>query len=576
MAVKTLILENFRCWEKKTIEVGRTGTHLIGANGSGKTTIREAITFVFTGTDSAGTKNPQHLIRRNQESTKVTIITDRAKITRTLTAKGNGSIRLEKGDISASLKQNELEQMLGPTDLFLSIFIPGYFLDLPGKKQTEVINSVLPKIDRYELLKELFDVEMSSEEKMAYSLERRRPDLVAQDIAKDRREAEKGISKLEGIIATLESIKPVEKPSEPVEVAKLSEMEALSQAWREYDRQKRPFEENQREIDDAERHNKRCKEQQDSLQQQIDVLKFMNVPEVIHCSQELEQLEGARPEKPEKPSVLSLPSTDMCPSCGQAVGLKHRERVQKNNEALLEKYRVDMAEYDKVTAEIDSRVASIKKRVEESHQARNEALQANESVKTRKNTLENEMKLVVPKAVPEPLPTPPTKPTEPIDAELYTKYSKIVSSYRAKVTEYEYVQRQISEASEKISKSREEMSALQGRRARLDLLERAIKALPQEEMKRQMKDLEMDDLHIHVDDAVKITFQDMPYSLLSTGHRMKADIKLSCKLNSLAKKPVNLMFLENYDLIDEVFVPPGIQWFTARVKKGQEFTAEHI
>src|SRR5258708_1302189 len=79
--IQKIILMNFR-GHNRTLEFGPNINTLCGPNESGKSTIKEAIAFVFQGTDSAGLKSPDHLITKGEDAMEAMVVTKHAKITR--------------------------------------------------------------------------------------------------------------------------------------------------------------------------------------------------------------------------------------------------------------------------------------------------------------------------------------------------------------------------------------------------------------------------------------------------------------------------------------------------------------
>ena len=159
MAVKRIELENFK-GKNVSFTIGKQNI-ISGRNGAGKSSIKDALAFAFCGTDSFGTRNPTHLISKDMDSTRVTVLTDKALLTRTLTRKGNGIIKVEINGISSTYNQGQLEASVGKVDTFLSAMIPGYLFDLSEAKRQEVLADVLPKVDRLALLTEMLGFELT-------------------------------------------------------------------------------------------------------------------------------------------------------------------------------------------------------------------------------------------------------------------------------------------------------------------------------------------------------------------------------------------------------------------------------
>jgi hypothetical protein len=175
--ILTLSLEDFR-GKTTTYTFGRVN-NLYGRNEAGKSSVREAIAFLFTGADSAGNRAPVHLISWGSEVTKVSVQTEKASIQRTLTRKKNSSIRLVRGDVPLSLTQAQIEELLGcSADLFLSVFSPGYFWTMPIGRQQAVLSEVMPPFDAAQYVAEATGMPLSEDEALKYGFVRKRPDLV--------------------------------------------------------------------------------------------------------------------------------------------------------------------------------------------------------------------------------------------------------------------------------------------------------------------------------------------------------------------------------------------------------------
>lgn len=570
MALKSIELEDFRGNPKSTFTFDPKMNFIRGKNGAGKTTIREGICFAFCGTDSVGTRNPQHLIRTDQPSTKVTVKTDKAEISRTLTRKGSSTIKLIRAGVPQTLTQKQLEQMLGPMDLFLSIFVPGYFLDLTPQKQTDVINGVMPEIDRYALLKEISGMELLATEDEKYKLGLRRPDIVATSIAQDRRTSENELNRLKGQRDTLGAIKPIDKPVQPPEIAQMKLLDILRGEWQQYEDALDNWSQLNIRSSRIADENSAKRKRKAVLEKDLKSLENVVVPGLEDFSSSLAEAESLRPAPIDMPSTMRLPSSELCPTCGQTVGLKHREKITKMNEETEAKHKKDLTRVKAEMAKVNEAVAQIKSTESEGRNLRDKCVEQNYEVNRKRLAIELEISKLDEEEVPSCPKQKPTPPEKEYDPDEYDKCFLANKAYNTAVNQYDYVQKELTHAAENISKIDITASGLVSACERYNQLEKAIKQIPQEEMKRQMAALEMGEVKITVDSGVKITYQGVPYSILSSGNAMKANSKICLKLNELSKRPLNMVFLDNFDLIDEFEIPGPIQWFAAQVVAGQD------
>lgn len=122
-----------------------------------------------------------------------------------------------------------------------------------------------------------------------------------------------------------------------------------------------------------------------------------------------------------------------------------------------------------------------------------------------------------------------------------------------------------------MARIRAESEPLHGALTRLQNLEEALKALPDAKLKRQAEDLSMGEFLLETSDvgiSLRRKSDDCPHALLSTGARLKADIAFSLKLNSLMRRPIGVMFVDNRDLVADPMELP-VQVFSAEVKTGE-------
>lgn len=571
MALRTLNLENFRGMKSLEIQFHPSGNLVTGQNEVGKTTIREAICFAFTGTDSVGNRRPRHLITNGESGLKATLTTDKATFVRTLTDKGNGTLKLVRNGVPTTLTQSQLEGMLGSSDLFLSAFIPGYFLELPAEKQHAVLAEVQPKVDRLGLLESVSGLTLSPEEKIRYNPTARRPDVVATYVAQDRREVEGAMDRLRGEQDSLLSVVIPEKPREPVERARLVLLSGLKQRWDRYTADLDRAQEVEAQTARIRERNAERAKRRRALEGEQALLKEITPPKDPGFGANYDYLRTQLKTIPSKPALGTVVESDNCPTCGQTVGLKHREHVRSKNEEV-------MARWEKEQQEVLAHNQKINEQFEEMRQSeaafRSEVAkieEENRKVRARKHAIALELERLRDET-PQEAQILPEHPGEDYNPEEYARCEQVVTEYNRKVTEYEYAIRQKERSATRLSEISAQLEKLGSQVARLYHLEKALKALPAEEAKHSVG-FEVEDLEINVGEKVEVLVKGIPYPLLSRGRRAKTGIQICLKIGSMMKSPIRMVFLDDADLVDEISFPEGIQWFAAKVVPGQKEVA---
>ena len=64
MAIKRITLEGFKNLQKFSIDLGANANYVLAANGVGKSTIADALSFTYCNTDRFGNVKPLHLIKQ--------------------------------------------------------------------------------------------------------------------------------------------------------------------------------------------------------------------------------------------------------------------------------------------------------------------------------------------------------------------------------------------------------------------------------------------------------------------------------------------------------------------------------
>jgi hypothetical protein len=546
---------------------------LSGKNGSRKTTVREAVSFLFTGRDSLGTPKPTHLISTGEEGCEVEARTRRgALIIRSLTQKGGGSLRMDIGGERRQLTQSEFEAMLCPGDVFLSVFAPGFLLSqLPKNRQSAVLSYILPPVDRVAYMKSAVGEKIAD---LDYS---KRPDILQKQLADERNRISHGISEMQGELRSLRAKlgEPREKPRVPPEIALFDLQDDLRRQWDEYDRKLAAYSQACHDLRIKKEENVKIAKEREAAEAALRQLSFADLP-VPPLAFTLEC-----PPPPQKPLLQHEEDRDRCPSCGQVVGLKHREIVRAQNEKLnadyLEAYAA-WAEKKGAWEAARAEWALARKSYEEQHAA---VSAVNQKVGARRAELDRALeKTLLFHRLPESDPIPPKKPAEEFSQERYAELKQITQSYYRDLGAFDAWQAMAKEAEGRIKYLEQSISQgeelVQWHREN----EEALRLLPSYELMEQKAHLKMPaGYELTVDEGLQLFDRTgCPYELLSRGQKMHADFEICLKVNALLSRKVGMVFLDDFDLADWKDLlkeaSETVQIFTAHVDPGAELRVE--
>lgn len=546
MAIRSLEMQHF---------LGKTVTHqfrqrnkIVGANGVGKSSIKEALCFVFTGRDSFGNRNPQHLISVGEDSTRVVVTTDKAEISRTLTRGANGTLKVNRGQGWVVYTQAQFEAVMGSTDLILSTFIPGYFLSMKAAEQHAVLSQVLPKVDKDILLKDITGITLTAEEILRWGVKMKKADIVANSVAVERRAAEKQINQYEGNIDELRSIKALPKPEESGIAAELLDLESTMSLWSAYRTQKVAYDKDQAQAKWHESQNQQNQIMREELLSQMDKIQFKEMPEVDGTLPSTDELIRKLKLLPPAPAVMSVIDADNCPTCGQTVGVRHRDKVKADNERIVAEHSALCEKIKAENAIIEAEIVRIKQITEARQKTISEIKTFNTQAEKKLNELKLQYAGIVDTTFQATL-KEPAAPEKVVDAERLHVLKEAHKKYLRELGAWEENERQRASAQEKIDKLLADIATLKQVVERLRAIEQGLAQVPQEEMRRQLETLKMPTVSITVNDSIVVTRNGIHYNHLSTGQRMSADIEICRKLNEL--RPLGMVFLDNADLVDQ-------------------------
>jgi hypothetical protein len=301
-------------------------------------------------------------------------------------------------------------------------------------------------------------------------------------------------------------------------------------------------------------------------------LKEVKEPVVDDISEEIQKFMDQKKTSPTKPSVLDLPSGEHCSSCGQVVGVKHRERVSQENELKLHEYKVAVEDTEKHNVAIQDKINLLYQKEHTQKQAKDEVVRANKLVDQKVQRTEIELASLREEELPS-IVKEPVAPEEAYKAGQHAHAQRVAEEYRLKEREYAnylHTQKRIEHESKDIEGG---ITAMGKKITRLMDMERVLKLMPQAEMEQQASELGMPNVTLKIGSKIEIFRNDVPYALLSTGYQMRANIEICSKVNSLMKRPVNMIFVDDAELMDEIpdVDKKDIQLFVAKVEPGVDF-----
>ena len=136
--------------EPRTFHFDYGVNFILGDNGTGKTSIAEAIAFAFMGAGFFGEKTLDRL--QNGKDAFVSVgLTDEAGEVHELA-------RIRKNNITSiiydgyNVRQADLYNLFGGKELFLSMFNPLYFIETLGADGKNLLEKLLPAISHEEVL----------------------------------------------------------------------------------------------------------------------------------------------------------------------------------------------------------------------------------------------------------------------------------------------------------------------------------------------------------------------------------------------------------------------------------------
>jgi DNA repair exonuclease SbcCD ATPase subunit len=571
--IKSIRLKNFRGIAEAFYEFGPAMNEIQGPNEIGKSTIDEAISFAFYGTDRAGNKNPDHLIQNGKTDTAVVIATGSAVFERKKKVGKTSTITLEqKGVPPITMNQSELLNLLGQDfNVFASAYRVGFFMSLPDGGKLEVINNIL-KVDR----KSLLENHVSDPKKIPWRLVKlKSPRIDAEAVSRERRTLQNQLASAMGSMteltagdiqsrATVSDAEIAEKEAKlrPTQ-AKLELFSLYRREYGTYETQLARYEVELKNFQQAAKDIERTKLEIQSLPPPPNMDLTWEEQIKSHQAGIAEQRKKIAPA-PTPPVSKNLPEGS-CPTCGQVVPDKLKEQVAHDRDQALMAYNTLARQVADANTKYQGDIAHLEGLIDTIRQTAAQKKAAFESYNTKKKSLEETLARL--QRAGEPV--APNKPQEPEHFSQESEYVKAASELQAAISGAKLFIQQRENNRRRYDELTAQTNDLKQQIEPLEEVENVLKRLPEIEIQETKAKLAIPDVSVElVEGALDVRVNGVPYSSLSSGRAIKTDFKWAAKVQELMHNAPGFYFCDNVDLVDRFdgALPTHAQIFFARVK----------
>lgn len=563
--ITSINLKHFRGHGGK-FEFGPGKNLIRGRNEAGKSSLKEAISFAWMGTDSSGTRAPDHLISVSEPTMEVSLSTPKSTIRRLKSRGKTGKIYLCRPALpDTEITQTDLLRGIALTpEVFMSSWLVGYFMSLGSEEKLQVLGEVA-KLDRRLLLQELLPlgVEIPSHLKL------QKPQLDAQAIAGTRRQEQNKLQAAKGALAALKAqleqigVVQVDEDSYTASLASveasLQEFTAYFAALTRFQTETARWSAIKDSVESAQRAASQTKaeiaklERLDLLEQEgrkVEALHSQAVERLKECLQ-AERMSVTLPA-PVKPSA----DTGECPTCLQSVSKDHADKLRQDYMRKLEEYNI----HERNVANHNQKIEAAYEIAREQEQSLSERLKvlrhryatAKAQHEILSTTLRRQEELATADVGAQP--TPPSHPggdpsalqkeRDRLSAELYM--SRMQRTNRDKLVA-------------EINRHEVEIRRHEAEIERLHLIEKALLELPARETEATLAKVSIPGVRMSLQDGELVLCDDqgVDYRCLSDGRKMKIDILLAMAIKKAAGPSAPpWIFVDNADLIDDNTVFP--------------------
>jgi predicted transcriptional regulator YdeE len=533
-----------------------------GPNGIGKTTIGDALSFAFTGCDSTGKPLPVHMIQEGKDKMSVRVDTGKAVLERTLTEKKSSTIKFTRTDQpSITLTQTELAAMMCSRDCFLAASVAGWFMAQSVETKSKVLSEFVPPVNKRELVERLIGgpIPQFLSDAMTFT---KKTDNIIQRVAQIRLDVQRKADRISG---ELNQLSTVEKPEPTKDLPEsMEELKSRRKAWDVYRADIAAWKLAWAQMSVYEQQVKELKSQIDAI-----VVPEEAVPEDVN--DQIDELRKQLTQLPARPAIMSLPSQEVCGTCGQTVGLKHRESMKERNDQLINEWKEATRLIAEKNAEIDEKVKALHVLKGEYHACYVKKGNTRTKLFNQKRDLEIKLAKMQPPAFPNDKIPPGTPDCEDVSEEEYqdkTLEYKRVLAWNAVMADRKI---QWDKAQVAIAVKNAELDKEAGIIGLIMKVESALKHLDETVFRMNEPHYQLRDGYrlIVEDENITVVDQDSKtYSFMSTGERIRADAYICEKIaNSLPRK-VKYVFVDNRDLVSGSLSLDVEQVFFTQVEDG--------
>lgn len=589
--IKTLSITHFRGHDG-TFHFGPGLNIIRGPNEGGKTTLAEAIKFVFTGSDIEDSTSTEHLISTGHDLTEVTLITAKAAITRKKKRNGTSQIKVAIGEAPPiEVSQTDLDERMLALDsqLFTSCWLSGYFMNSLSPEDRMRLLTTVSQVDRKELLLTLLPP--GSQVPPKVKGEDTAVDLRV--ITDDRRALQNVLTSDQGALREIESayqetLKSEVVTDDPAQVqTKVNELNAQLELHKNYQRDLSRYENSVklREQFEATMSGSRTRlaSTAERLKQLETQLKVSGpLPEVKDFTAKISELMGSKqplPLAPQKPRLPEGEEKGSCPVCLQAISVEHRTAVINEYENSLMAYNKIASEASQHNLKVQSEIDSLTKQSKESREASDLFLRQRNQLEldvAQTSRHHSELKAEIEKQKEPAVMAAPTQPEG--SAELIE---------RGVVEQKALLDNLLSRAGklQGLTQRKELLQeTIQNRTQQIEWLTtvgRALEQLPIIEAEAMARNLRMEEGKLEVKrsqrksagkvlergELVATDQVGTDYRALSSGRKIRFDSDLCYKFQELAgPRSPKLLFVDNKDLLDRpAKMLPGVQLLLCHV-----------